>query len=178
MQAKIIDIGCGQGQLLAYLNARGYEDLTGIDLSEGQLEIAKSKLPSEIIICLAEATEFLSSKQNSYDMLFLFDIIEHFPKEKTKQILKIIYDSMSPNGRMIIRTPNMANPLGIYSRYNDLTHETGFTEYSLLQRIEEMGFQNIKFIPASPTQLKHKKAAECRSVPRPLRGGRRLLGLC
>jgi len=44
--APIIDLGCGTGELLRKLNATDYANLTGLDLSEKMLDVAKEKTPN------------------------------------------------------------------------------------------------------------------------------------
>ena len=41
-----------------------------------------------------------------------------------------------------MRTPNMANLFGVYSRYLDYTHQWGFTEFSLFQWLRQGGFED------------------------------------
>lgn len=43
--AKVLDIGCGQGESLKYLYNKGASELWGIDISEEQIIKAKSNLP-------------------------------------------------------------------------------------------------------------------------------------
>jgi len=44
--APLVDLGCGTGELLRKLAASGFEHLTGLDLSEKMIEVAKEKTPS------------------------------------------------------------------------------------------------------------------------------------
>jgi 2-polyprenyl-3-methyl-5-hydroxy-6-metoxy-1,4-benzoquinol methylase len=44
---KILDIGCGAGAYL--LNIKGNFELTGIDINDDMVQVAKSKLPDAII---------------------------------------------------------------------------------------------------------------------------------
>merc|ERR1711974_425740 len=41
--AKILDLGCGDGAVGEALKAKGFENLTGIDISKGMLDIAQDK---------------------------------------------------------------------------------------------------------------------------------------
>lgn len=45
-QARILDAGCAQGDLLAALFLMGYENLTGVDISAQLLATARQKLPT------------------------------------------------------------------------------------------------------------------------------------
>jgi len=42
-EAKILDLGCGDGAVGEALKAKGFEDLIGIDISKGMLDIAQNK---------------------------------------------------------------------------------------------------------------------------------------
>src|ERR1700730_7766035 len=41
--APILEIGCGDGGLLAYLGRRGFSHATGIDISAEQVEVARRR---------------------------------------------------------------------------------------------------------------------------------------
>src|SRR5581483_393355 len=43
VQAPILDVGCGEGALLAYFSARGYSNLAGFDLSPANVELCHSR---------------------------------------------------------------------------------------------------------------------------------------
>lgn len=44
---------------------------------------------------------------------------------------------------VLLRTPNMGSLFGLRSRYIDFTHETGFTEESILQVMRDSGFRSV-----------------------------------
>ena len=48
---KIIDLGCGTGQLAAELVKRGYENVDGMDISQGMLNVAKEKNIYKRLFC-------------------------------------------------------------------------------------------------------------------------------
>ena len=45
ISGRILDVGCGDGYLLSFLNKKGNE-LCGIDISKKAIEISKTKVPS------------------------------------------------------------------------------------------------------------------------------------
>lgn len=53
----VLDMGCGTGAMTRYLDAHGY-DMTGIDVSEEMLTIAKEKSSSDILYLLQDMREF------------------------------------------------------------------------------------------------------------------------
>lgn len=150
----IADLGCGQGQLLYYLHKKGFVNLTGVDLSASQLETARKWLPDNVKLLQENIIDFLAKKRKKFDAIILYDIVEHIKKEDIMPFLSSIDKALKDSGRIIIRTPNMASPLGIYSRYICVTHEIAFTEHSLREILIATGFNKIKFIPFRPASLK------------------------
>ncbi|MBW2116166.1 MAG: methyltransferase domain-containing protein, partial [Deltaproteobacteria bacterium] len=150
-QSMIVDIGTGYGHLLRYLLENGYVNVGGIDNSSKLIREAKSYLKGgPLFLIHTGAVEFLLENPAGFDVIVLFDVIEHFSPEEQREVVSAIFSSLSPGGRVIIRTPNMASLLGTYSRYLDLTHYLGFTEFSLYQLLRQCGFKDPKLYVASP----------------------------
>jgi hypothetical protein len=88
----------------------------------------------------------------------MFDLFEHIEAHKAIRLATLAYTVLSSDGALVIRTPNMANILGIYSKYIDITHYQCYTEFSMLQVLLEAGFkkENIKFLsPRWNPKTKH-----------------------
>jgi len=65
----------------------------------------------------------LEEIQESFDVVFLFEVIEHLNLEEGIRLLQRIYDLLNPGGRLILTTPNVFNP----SRYwRDVTHRVAY----------------------------------------------------
>lgn len=61
--------------------------------------------------------------QERYDVVFLFEVIEHLPLEEGMGMLKKIYELLIRGGKLILTTPNIYNP----SRYwRDATHKQAY----------------------------------------------------
>ena len=56
-EGLVLDMGCGTGAMTRYLDAHGY-DMTGIDVSEEMLTIAKEKSSPDILYLLQDMREF------------------------------------------------------------------------------------------------------------------------
>jgi SAM-dependent methyltransferase len=74
----------------------------------------------------------------------LIQEVKSYLLEDAKKLARAVRESLKDGGRVVIRTPNMANILGMYSRYMDLTHYHGYTELSLRQLLREAGFSTIE----------------------------------
>jgi len=96
-EAKILDIGCGNGGFVYWLQSLGYKNSEGIDISKEQVGIARN-LGIPNIKC-ADLVEFLKSKDKAYDIIFARDIIEHFKKEEIINILSLVFNSLKKGGQ-------------------------------------------------------------------------------
>ena len=94
---KILDVPCGDGVLLKELQARGYRDLTGKELSEKKIAEAR-KLGIEIL-----REDFHNLSNGLYDLVFCTHGLEHAfePAEVMDGLLR----SMSRNAHLVITVP-------------------------------------------------------------------------
>jgi 2-polyprenyl-3-methyl-5-hydroxy-6-metoxy-1,4-benzoquinol methylase len=65
----------------------------------------------------------LEEIQETFDVIFLFDVIEHLELEEGAQILKRIYELLSTGGRLILTTPNIFNANRFW---RDATHRVAY----------------------------------------------------
>lgn len=143
--AQILDVGCGAGHFLYYLEKKGYTDFLGIDISRQQVDFCRENISQQVE--RADAFEYLKDKKNAFDAVVANDMLEHIPKEEIITFVKLVNTALKDNGIFLIRTPNMGNPFAVYSRYKDFTHEVGFTDRSLYQVFWTAGFRKIQVLP-------------------------------
>jgi cyclopropane fatty-acyl-phospholipid synthase-like methyltransferase len=144
-KAKILDLGCGAGHFLYYLQKKGFKNFIGIDISEQQVAFCKKNISKSVKVF--DAFQFLSTKEEFFDLVVANDFLEHIPKERVIELLQLVYGSLKKGGKFVIKTPNMSNPFSLDSRYKDLTHEIGFTEISLYQVLSVANFESIQIYP-------------------------------
>lgn len=143
--AKILDIGCGMGHFLNFLEIEGYKNYLGVDLSEENIEFCKK---NKFNVKRANIFYQLKNTSETYDVIVMNDIIEHLEKPEILNLLKLILERLNPGGRLIIKAPNASNPImASSSRYSDFTHELLFTDESLSQVLKISGFIQIKIYP-------------------------------
>jgi 2-polyprenyl-3-methyl-5-hydroxy-6-metoxy-1,4-benzoquinol methylase len=147
--SRVLDIGCGIGFLLFWLQKSrpGRFDLTGVDLSESQLTHAKRHLPDTVTFFHEEAISFLARNPQSFSAVFCTDVLEHVETDdELLSFLEHVRRSLLPSGLLICQVPNMANLTSPHLRYIDLTHARGFTDLSLLQLLECAGFCECQIV--------------------------------
>jgi 2-polyprenyl-3-methyl-5-hydroxy-6-metoxy-1,4-benzoquinol methylase len=147
--SRILDAGCGIGFLLYWLERRepGFFQLTGVDISEPQLALAKKHLPDGVILAHENASKFLERNAHTFAAIFCTDMLEHIETDdELLHLMELAKQSLISGGLVISQVPNMANLTSMHSRYMDLTHSRGFTDLSLLQLLECAGFQDCQIV--------------------------------
>lgn len=152
--AKILDIGCGTGHFLYFLNKKSYKNFQGIDIAPQQIDFCRKNISQHAEI--ADAFEFLTDKTDLYDTITASDLLEHIPKNRTIEFLILVNKALKDKGIFIMKTPNLGNPFAIRLRYVDFTHEVGFTEKSLYQVFWSAGFRNIQILPLQQRSFTRK----------------------
>lgn len=145
---RLVDLGCGSGHFLYYLQKKGYLNTEGIDVSSEQLDIARKHGIKNVKE--ADFFEYLPQHPNTFDVVIANDIIEHLKKEEVLHFLDIVHCALNLGGIVLISTINVSSIFGARLRYIDFTHEVGFTPESLMQVMRVCGFENVKTYGESP----------------------------
>ena len=145
---NILDIGCGSGGLIYWLQKLGYGNSLGIDISEEQVEAAKRLGIKNVE--RGDAETFLGENRGRFDAIFARDVLEHFPKEKIIPLLENIHKSLRQDGVFIAQTVNAENWLWGRLRHGDFTHEVAFTASSIRQVLAVAGFKKVDVYPQRP----------------------------
>lgn len=140
--APILDIGCGIGLFINSLMRIGYKNISGIDISSTQINMAKSRgLPCELV----ESTiEFLNQKPNNFEYIFMIDVFEHIPVNEQIEFMKACRLALKPKGKLVIIAPNANSVFASRYRYIDQTHTCIFTDDSLYSIYAMSGFDKCK----------------------------------
>jgi len=146
--AKILEIGCGNGGFLLYLQSLGYRDCFGVDICDEQIGVARDLGIKNVET--ADLEDFLQAREDCYDLIVARDVLEHFAKEEVLRILEAIHRSLTTFGRFIMQSPNAESPFSGRYRYGDFTHEIAFTATSLSQILGAAGFKKTQMYPTAP----------------------------
>ena len=98
---KVLDIGCGTGQFLKNYSEMGSK-CTGVDISDNFI-FKKSK---NLTYYEAEANTFLESCNKKFDVVFLFEFLEHLDEKEKNKIFKNLKKLLNKKSYIFISTLN------------------------------------------------------------------------
>jgi SAM-dependent methyltransferase len=101
---RVLEVGCGAGQLSSLLRARGHH-VTGIELIPQAVQRAAAVLDE--VVCADVEDESLSFIPGSFDVLIFADVLEHLLDPWG--VLRRCVSWLSPAGRVVVSVPNVQN---------------------------------------------------------------------
>jgi len=139
----VAEVACGHGSFLHWLKRRGYTNVTGIDSSPEQIELARQVgVPVE----LEDMNRWLDCQpRNHFGSIIAIDLVEHLSKDDFMELLKASYAVLSPGGSLIMRLPNGDSPFVGMNLFNDITHVWTYTPNALHSLSQMHGFSTAQF---------------------------------
>ena len=143
----VVDIGCGQGELVRLLLADGY-DAGGIDADPEQVARAHAAGLSQV--WLGNYRHVLTERRSQFAAVIATDFLEYLTKDEVLDTLDDVVRALAPGGVFVARVPNAVSPLGGHVRYGDFTHESSYTARSVGQITAAAGFWSVAVRPCPP----------------------------
>lgn len=143
---RVLDVGCGKGELAHDLAVRAGAQVTGLDFEPVKLEFARARFP-------ADGLEFVDGDAltwqppHPFDTIVLSNVLEHIaPRVELLRSLR----ARTGARRFLIRVPSierdwivpLKREVGL-AYYGDPTHET---EYTVEQLHDELGAAGLKIV--------------------------------
>lgn len=97
--ARVLDAGCGAGVPVARNLARTF-DVTGVDISERQIKLARRMVPKAKFLCDDILT--VDFPDESFDAVVSYYAMFHVPRSKHKHILKNFHRILKPEGLALL----------------------------------------------------------------------------
>jgi 2-polyprenyl-3-methyl-5-hydroxy-6-metoxy-1,4-benzoquinol methylase len=113
---KILDIGCGRGEIAYYSAQRGCE-VYSVDYSSAAVEIAKKTLEKldagKQRLVKVECLDIIETEiKEKFDIIALIDVLEHLTHSQAEKLFKNFKNLVKDKSKIFISTPN-----GFYERY-------------------------------------------------------------
>lgn len=170
-KVRILEIGCGTGELSYLLAKKTGSHVLGIDLCKTFIQCAKKKyllnnLQYEILDFNHSESLFNIMKNNKFDYIVGNGILHHL-YYNIYESLKSIYYLLNNNGRIVFLEPNIFNPY-CYLIFNLFPfrklaklepEEMAFSKRYITKKLVEAGFNNIEveykdfLLPGTPSFL-------------------------
>lgn len=138
-QARILDVGCGDGSLLYWLSKTGFTNVEGVDLGRDQVKQSQKVCKK---VTLDSAISFLK-KNKGFDIIFMVQFLEHLPKEQVPDVLTYAFKSLNPKGNLIVSVPNVTNPFSNPHVFGSYSHFSFFTQGQLQELFRLAGFKKF-----------------------------------
>lgn len=144
---KILDVGCGTGRLVKFLNEQGYKTI-GCDPMDSAVIAAQKINKNSKVIVKASAIK-LPFKNSAFDLITCISTIEHLTESEGTRFIKEAKRVLTPGGFVFLITPNFNSPLRYilgkkWFGYSDPTHLHFYTPESLSGLLFRHGFADIR----------------------------------
>jgi 2-polyprenyl-3-methyl-5-hydroxy-6-metoxy-1,4-benzoquinol methylase len=144
--ARILDVGCGDGFHLKLLKKYGKASWTleGVDVDKRACDAAEK---SGLKVHTGNIEE-LDLAKNSYDLAIMFQTIEHV--EKPEKVLSAVLEILRPGGKLVVVTDNTDSidfkffKGSYWGGYHFPRHWNLFNRKSLKKLAEKAGFEIAK----------------------------------
>ncbi len=109
---RVLDLGCGEGNLLRLLvKEKQFTEIVGVDVSPVALEMAERKLERvpemqrKRIKLLQGALTYRDKRLSGFDAAALVEVIEHLDLPRLKALERVVFEYAKPK-LVIVTTPN------------------------------------------------------------------------
>ena len=134
-EIKILDIGCGNGNLIYYLNKKlPKAKITAIDIDKKLLSIVKRNTSKNNNILHKDINKKFTEIIDKFDIIVAAGVMAIF--DDTHNFFYNIKKNLKKNGRIFLFGNFTKNPLNIYIKYEEIdkfpnVFQSGFNVYSI-----------------------------------------------
>ncbi|MEU8978004.1 3' terminal RNA ribose 2'-O-methyltransferase Hen1 [Streptomyces sp. NPDC048309] len=163
--ARVLDLGCGQGQLVqALLKDTRFTEIVGVDVSMRALTIASRRLKLDRmgerqaarVQLLQGSLAYTDTRLKGYDAAVLSEVIEHLDLPRLPALEYAVFGSARPR-TVLVTTPNVEYnvrwetlPAG-HSRHGDHRFEWTREEFrTWAERVARRHGYDVEFTPVGP----------------------------
>ena len=155
LSARILEIGCGPGDMLAGLQQAGFNDLYGTEASDYRAAMSALRFPQRVF----RGGYSVVPAELKFDFIFSHHVMEHI--YNPRQAMAWMVDHLNSNGAIAITVPNSAYE-PILNQILFIPHLHSFSHHSLRKMGESLGLETIFWkganIPYEITAVFHRSS--------------------
>ncbi len=144
LRGRILDIGCGDASLVAFLTPQ--QSYTGIDVNADVVERHRARYSSHRFFAADLDQSFPALSDGAYDTIVLCAVVEHLRNPET--LLDQLYPALTDDGRLVVTTPTPLGGrihrvgafMGLFSHEAVEEHEKIYSRKELERLMSEHGF--------------------------------------
>ncbi len=141
---RVLDLGCGTGELCWLARERGASLVVGVNLSQGEIDFARPQVNAQFVC--QDILEYLRGcEDGGFDRIFALNILEHLEKDLLVAVLEQARRCLADGGTLVAMVPNATSAYGSMTRYWDITHCIAFTPSAVNQLTRLCGFSAAEF---------------------------------
>ncbi|AOR24457.1 class I SAM-dependent methyltransferase [Clostridium taeniosporum] len=143
---KLLDVGCGTGNILMKLSKNTNIELSGLDISEKMIEVARRNIGTKAELKVGDS-EFMPWKNKTFDVILCNASFHHYPNPE--KVLMEMRRLLKSSGTLIIGDPTA--PLFIRQVLNLLCKNSSGGDYRIYNKnaikklLNKYGFNTFDF---------------------------------
>jgi len=140
---SLLEIGPGMGEFLQFATEHAsFAQVQGVDYAPDCVAHCRS---AGLDVAHIDALEpWLADHPAEFSTIVMLHVLEHITKDDVFDTLHAIRAALRPGGILIAEVPNAGNPwLSGVARYEDFTHQVGYTSGSLRFVMTMAGFSQV-----------------------------------
>ncbi len=133
--ARILDAGCGSGRNM--IDLARYGEVTGVELSETSVDLARARATGEVV---AGSVLDMPFPDDSFELAVSLDVIEHL--EDDLAALRELRRTVTPGGALLLTVPAYQ---WLWSGHDEINHHhRRYTRRSLQRVAEQAGWRQVR----------------------------------
>ncbi|MEE2761437.1 MAG: class I SAM-dependent methyltransferase [Pseudomonadota bacterium] len=129
----VLEVGCGTGLFLKYLEEEGVQEFFGVDNDPKVKEVLSGNIFDRVeIFDIIDYLDYIPKNRN-FDRIILIDVLEHFNPSQGAVLLRKLSERLNKFGAIVVKVPNNGSPWGAGYQFGDLTHQSAYNSFSLRQ---------------------------------------------
>lgn len=130
--SSILEVGFGNGAFAGWVHQKT-RHYVGTELNP---ELVKRAIEAGIEAYPATCNLMDVAAGRKFDLIVMFDVLEHLEIEEITQTLTSARHCLSNNGKIIFRVPSGDSPFSGHLMHGDITHRTALGSYAIRQLAE------------------------------------------